>query len=212
MNHTLPILIYLVIALLVTRIPYLGVYFSLFNTLSQEVVRVLLEGGIANKISLKTRSDARIEKSLLKNTFIAYAGYTGQSLAAIGLFYLVAHHDYHFILYLFMGLVGVAVFLWVRNFIDILWALSFVVLLALPIYFGYGIAIMHMSIFLSSFFLCQSIINGIQVCRKSLSERQAGSGYLARFKIIPAMIFGAVLVGQSLYAGYFIVKNIISLH
>jgi hypothetical protein len=113
-----------------------------------------------------------------------------------------------------MGLITVAVLLWIRNFFGILWAVSFIVLLALPIYFRYDIAIMHIGIFLASFFLTQLILNGIQVCKQGLLERKnpARSGLLARVRVIPAMMFGVVLLGQSLYAGYFIVKKFLSIY
>lgn len=217
MNHTLPILVYLFIALIVTQIPYLRVYFSLGNTLLYEVIRVMLEGGVKKKINLHNEGSGRIiniENSRFKHILITYLAYTGASLAAIGLFYLVSNQNYYFIIYLFIALMVVAVLLWIRHFWGIIWVLSFVVLLALPMYLGQTIAIMHISIFLSSFLLIQSIMNGIQVCRQSLLERKktAGSSMLARLKFIPAMMLGVVLLGQSLYTGYFIAIHILSLH
>lgn len=215
-NHPLPILVYLLIAFAVTRIPFVRVYFSVFNTLLHEIIRIIIDGGITNKIKLHKDGpgrDENNENSRFKNTMIIYAGYTGASLAAIGLFYLVSNQNYHIILYLFIGLLAVSILLWIRNFGGILWAISFLVLLALPLYFRQDLAIMHISIFLSSLILIQSIINGIQVCRRSLFERNPDrSGILSRVKVIPAMMLGIVLFGQSLYAGYFIIQNILSLY
>lgn len=154
MNHTLPILVYLFIALIVTQIPYLRVYFSLGNTLLYEVIRVMLEGGVKKKINLHNEGSGRIiniENSRFKHILITYLAYTGASLAAIGLFYLVSNQNYYFIIYLFIALMVVSVLLWIRQFWGIIWVLSFVVLLALPMYLGQTIAIMHISIFLSSF-------------------------------------------------------------
>lgn len=217
MNHTLPIFVYLFIALIVSQIPYVRVYFSLCNTLLYEIIRVIIGGGYSKKIKLhseRSRRITNIENSGFKHTFLSYAAYTGESLAAIGLFYFVAHQNYLYILYIFMGLMAVAVLLWIRNFFGILWAVSFIVLLALPIYFRYDIAIIHIGFFLASFFLIQSIFNGIQVCRQGLLERKnpARSGLLARVRVIPAMMFGVVLLGQSLYAGYFIVIKFLSIY
>lgn len=217
MNHKLPIIVYLFTVLIVTRIPYIRIYFSFCNTLIHEVIGVILAGGFSKKIKLnydRSRQITNFEHSRFKHTLKSYAGYTAESLASIGLFYFVASNDYHYILYLFIGLMVGAVLLWIRNLIGILWAISFIVLLALPIYFRYDNAIMHISIFLSSFLLIQSIINGIQVCRQSLLDRKNSPrlGILAKVRVIPSMLFGIVLLGQSLYAGYFIVKNILSIH
>jgi hypothetical protein len=106
----------------------------------------------------------------------------------------------------------VSVLLWIRNFYGIIWALSFVALLAVPVYFSYDIAIMHISIFLSASLLIQSIINGIQICKKSLLQRHAASGILAKVKLFPVMMVGVILFGQSLYTGYFIAKKLFRLH
>jgi hypothetical protein len=215
MNHSLPILVYLFSALIVTQIPFLRGYFSLCNTLCHEVIQLVLEGKLAKKITLHNNQSGQIgnfENSRFKHTLITYAAFTGESLAAIGLFYLVSNQNYDSILYLFIGLMVVSVLLWIRNFYGIIWAVSFVVLLALPLYFSYDIAIMHISIFLSAFLLIQSIINGIKICRKSLLQRHTASGILAKVKLFPVMMVGLVLLGQSLYTGYFIAKKIFSLH
>lgn len=215
MNHSLPILVYLLSALIVTQIPFLKAYFSLCNTLCHEVIRLVLEGKLAKKITLPNNQSEQIgnyENSRFKHTLITYAVFTGESLATIGLFYLVSNQNYESILYLFIGLMIVSVLLWIRNFYGIIWALSFVVLLAVPVYFSYDIVIMHISIFLSAFLLIQSIMNGFQICRKSLLQRHTASGILAKVKIFPVMMVGVILFGQSLYTGYFIAKRIFNLH
>ena len=217
LNRALPILVYLFIALIVTKIPYVRVYFSNLNTLLREVIRVILEGVVANRINLQhtgSRNMTIAENSRFKNTLITYVGYTGESVAAIVLFYLVSNQSYQMIVYLFIGLIAGAAILWVRHFWSIMWALSFVVLLALPIYFGYSIAIMHISIFLAAILLVQSIVNGIRVCRQSFLERKnrSESGLFARVKFIPAMMLGIIILGQSLYTGYYIVINFLRIH
>jgi hypothetical protein len=210
-----PILVYILISWVVTRIPFIKGYFSLCNTLLHGVIRGVLEGGLLNKINLvknDTNRMSTIENSRFKHTIITYATYTGESLATIGLFYLVSKHNYSFILYLFIGLMVVAVFLWIHHLSGILWALSFAFLLTFPIYFNQPILVMHIGIFLSALLLVQSIKNGIQVCRRSLLERHNPglSGFLARMKWLPALMLGVVLVGQSLFTGYFIARNILS--
>ncbi|KKI93501.1 hypothetical protein WQ54_04550 [Bacillus sp. SA1-12] len=213
-NYTFPIYVYLLTALIVSQIPYVRVYFSLCNTLLHEVIRVILTGGVFNKMTLHNKQNLNSEHPRFTHTLINYAGYTGESLAAIGLFYLVSKQNYEYIIYLFIGVIGIAMLFWIRNVWGILWALSFSSLLALPIYFRYDILLMHISILLASFILIQSIMNGIQVCMEILLKRRnpALSGFFARIKIIPAMILGVILLGQSVYTGYFIVKNIISLY
>jgi hypothetical protein len=190
----LPILFYLLIALATTQIPYLREYFSLINKSLNR--------------SIQTIFRRRANRSKLKNLVITYAAYTGESLAAIGFFYLIETLHYQLLLYLFIGLIIVGIFLCFRTLWDILWALSFIMFLALPLYFGQIILIMNFSIFLTCSLLIQTMKNGLQVCKESLSEQQnlPGSGLLARLKSIPAILFGIMLLGQSLYVGYYILR------
>ncbi|WP_299090995.1 M50 family metallopeptidase [uncultured Metabacillus sp.] len=118
LNHPFPILVYLLTALIVSHIPYIRVYFSLCNTLLREVIRALLARGLSYRIKLNNDEANRItnsDHSLFKHTLITYAGYTGESLTAIGLFYLVSMQNYEYILFLFIGLIGMAILLWIRN-------------------------------------------------------------------------------------------------
>lgn len=217
MNDLLPIFVYLLTALVITQIPFLRVYFALCNILLHEIIWVMVEGAFINKIKLhynRGRKLTNIEKSQVKHTLITYAGHTSESIAAIGLFYLVANQHYNYILYLFVGILGVAVILWIRNFWGFLWALSFIAFLAISIYFKYDIAIMHISILLSSLIFIQSILNGIKVCRQILIERKSPVrlGFFPGIKFIPLLMLGVVLLGQSLYAGFFIVRSVLSLY
>ncbi|WP_042354492.1 M50 family metallopeptidase [Bacillus rubiinfantis] len=210
-----PIVIYLAVALLMTRIPFLRVYFAQCNTLLHEVIRVCIQGGMT-KIHLHQASAAQMlstGNSRFKQTVITYAGYTGASLAAIGLFYLVSRQQYHVILYLFIGFMTVSALMWIRNFSGFIWALSFAAILTLPLYFRYEVVIIHAGIFLASMVLVQSILNGIDVCQHMIRERKnpAREGFFAHIKLLPFLLFGMVLLGQSLFVGYYIIKNLVIL-
>jgi hypothetical protein len=206
----------LAIALLISRIPYLRVYFSLVFTLLHEVIRVCLEGaGSAIKLQKDgTSQKAGYETSKFKQTLIVYAGYTGTSLASIGLFYLVSVHNYQLILYLFITLLGVSLVFWIRNFFGFIWALTFSSLLAIPIYFQYGIAVMHLAKFLAAVILIQSVLNALQLCRQSFVNRKnpQRTGLRARLNWIPSLVVGVILLCQTVYASYFIVINFTSIN
>ncbi|HEY2421722.1 MAG TPA: M50 family metallopeptidase [Neobacillus sp.] len=215
MTNTMLILMYVAIALVCSRIPYLRVYFSLCNTLLQQVVCVCLEGGITNKIKLHKDGSSETTNNVnspFKKALIAYAGYTGTLIAAIGLFYFVSKGNYHIIIYLVSGLVGISLLLWIRSLFGLIWGLSFLCVLAVPIYFKYEAIVVHISIFLASVMFIQSLMNALQVCKQSFLSREnpARKAAIVQTKFFPAMILGFVLLGQSLYAGYFIFKNFLS--
>ena len=217
MSTTSLILLYLAAALAISRLPIFRVYFSLCNTLIEKIIHVLAivvtRDGKSNKIKLYKNGSGEttsIVHSKIQKVMIVYIGYTGTLLLAMGLFYLLSFNKFHLIIYFFIGLLVISTLLWIRNFFGVLWALSFVALLALPLYFKNELAIMHISIFLSSLILIQAIINAIQVIRQSFKAGEK-SGALAKIARIPAMICGIALLGQSLYATYFIFIKVLNL-
>ena len=217
MSTTSLILIYLAAALAISRLPMFRVYFSLCNTLIEKIIHVLAvvvtREGKSNKIKLYKNGSGEttsIVHSKIQKVMIVYIGYTSTLLLAMGLFYLLSFNKFHFIIYFFIGLLVISILLWIRNPFGVLWALSFVILLALPLYFRNELAIMHISIFLSSLILIQAIINAIQVIRQSFKTGEK-SGALAKIAKIPAVICGIALLGQSLYATYFIFIKVLNL-
>lgn len=210
MIQSLPIVVYLAAALVVTRIPFVKTYFCICYTVIYGVIRVLVSGGKSSRIRLiKNNSVPETSDSFtFKNDVISYISYTAASLAAIGLFYLVSTKNYHLILYILIGLIAVSTLFWIRHFLEFLWALSFIALLAAPLYFGYEIVIMPAAIFLASYILIQSVLNAINFFIESFSIRKK-TGIAAKVKSIPSVILGFVLLGQSLFTGYFIVSNFV---
>jgi hypothetical protein len=210
------ILIYLGIALVGSRLPSIRVHLRHCHNLVNLVISVCLEGGMKNKIRLYRDGTGQTTGSLIssfKKALISYAGYTGTSVAAIGLFYLVSRGHYRLVIYLFLGLSVLALMLWIRNMFGVIWGISFAVLLALPIYFHFETALFHISILLASVLFSQSIICAIEVCKQSFMSRSnpARKAALVQTKFVPAVILGLTLVGQTVYVGYFFVQNFISL-
>ncbi|PKG23323.1 M50 family metallopeptidase [Niallia nealsonii] len=214
MKDAFLIIIYLGAALIISRISFLKVYFSIWNTLILETFLVFIGGKnnrlIGNKDKFKKRTE--LEKITLKNLFNLYIGYTVTLVVAIGLFYLAGKQNYYLILCLLIGLLVLALFLWIRNPIRCIWIITCILLLAIPLYFNQKIVIMHIGIFLPSIILVQSILDSCKEIKRSIINRNVytSKGFLARLKWIPAMIVGLLLLGQSLYAGFFIVKTFLS--
>lgn len=203
MNTMTLTLVYLAAALVITRIPFLRGYFSLFNTLIQEVVQRFFTKG-------ETSSSGQKVNSAFKQGIITYIGYTITAVLAIVLFYCIAKGRYPFILLLLIVLIVLSL-LSIRSFISFIWALSFVVLLAGPLYYKHELAIMHLSIFLSSVILVQLIMNALKEVSLSLKKNHDKSAPIAIITRIPAVIFGLILLGQSLFAGYFIIDSLLNL-
>lgn len=216
MSTTSLILLYLAAALAISRLPIFRVYFSLCNTLIEKIIHalavVVTREGKSNKIKLYKNGSGEttsIGQSKIQKMMIVYIGYTGTLIIAMGLFYLLSLNKFQWVLYFFIGLLVISILLWIRNFFGVFWALSFVALLALPLYFRNEFAIMHTSIFLSSFILIQAIINAFQVIGHSF-KTGGKPGALGKIARIPAIVCGIALLGQSLYAAYFIFNHVLN--
>jgi hypothetical protein len=127
----------------------------------------------------------------------------------MGLFYLLSFNKFDWVIYFFIGLMVISILLWIRNFFGVIWALSFAALLAVPLYFRNEAAIMHISIFLSSLILVQAIINAFQVIRQS-DKTEGKPGALEKIARVSAIICGIALLGQSLFAAYFIFSKVLN--
>ncbi|WP_160725256.1 M50 family metallopeptidase [Bacillus sp. USDA818B3_A] len=222
MNTTTLILIYLGVALVGSMIPFIRVFFAHFHNLIHLVVSVCLEGG---KIRLYPDGSGQTtgDTPAFKKALISYAGYTVASVAAIGLFYLATKGHYLWVIYLYLGLSVLALVLWIRNAFGVLWSLSVIALLAVPVYFHYQTSLpvnfnfdtvlVHISIFLASVLFVQSVICAVQVCRQGFMSRKnpKRKAALVQTKFIPAALLGLILFGQTVFAGYFFALNFISL-
>ncbi|MEH7481630.1 M50 family metallopeptidase [Neobacillus drentensis] len=216
------ILIYLGVALVGSGLPIIRVYLAHFHNLVHLVISACVEGG---KIHLHRDGSGQTtgnHTSPFKKALISYAGYTGASVAAIGLFYLVSKGHYHLVIYLYLGLTVLALLLWIRNAFGVIWGLSIAVLLALPVYFRYEtvlpvnvnfeMVLVHMSIFLASILFVQSIIGAVQVCKQAFMSRSnpKRKAALVQTKLVPAVVLGLTLAGQTACVGYVLVQNFIS--
>jgi hypothetical protein len=210
------ILLYLAAALAISRLPMFMVYFSLCNTLIEKIIQVLAvvvtREGKSNKIKLYKNGSGETTSmvdSKIKKVMIVYIGYTGTLILAMGLFYLLSYNKFDWVIYFFISLMVISILLWIRNFFGFIWALSFVALLALPLYFRNELAIMHLSIFLSSLILIQAIIIAFHVIGQSF-KTGGKPGALAKIARVPAIICGIALLGQSLFAAYFIFSKVLN--
>jgi len=218
------IFIYLGAALVGSLLPILRVYFAHFHNLVNLVISACLEGGKIRLYRDGSGQTTGSDISPFKKALVSYAGYTGASLVAIGLFYLVTRGDYHLVIYLYLGLSVVALLLWIRNAFGVIWGLSTVVFLAVPVFFRYQtvlslphfnfeMVLVHISIFLATVLFMQSIIGAFQVCRQAFMSKSNPKRKVAlvQTKFIPAVVLGIILFAQTVFAGYFFALNFISL-
>jgi hypothetical protein len=212
MGHQTAIYYYLAFAFIVSYIPYIKIYAALFNTLIHELSHLIFsQRKLSNKIALHHDGTglARTNSHWFRGILVSYSGYTGSSLSAVGLFYFMHKGYYAGIVYFFIGLVAVAALLWIRNLFGLIWAVSLVLLLIWAVYQNMEALMVHISMLLSSIVLVQSITTALTVFQISVTHSEAAgdAADLARATWTPAVLWGTLFLGQSLYAGYFIVRH-----
>jgi hypothetical protein len=218
MNHLTLIYIYLIIALLITNIPLVGKYIAIVNTIIHEAshcLMALLLSGKVHSISLfsDTSGEAKVStRNWLSRVIISYAGYTGSSLAAIGLYFALFKARYELILISFIVLLIVCLLFWIRNLYGFIWTISFACIIGFIVYENISLLILHVSFLLSAIVLAQSISSAFVVLKLSFRDsKNAGDATnLANTTFLPAQLWGLLFFVQSLYAAYYIVVHFIT--
>lgn len=234
MEKTNLIYVYLIIAFVLSNIPLLhslikgnarvsrvihaiGMNVALANTMVHESshgLMAFLTGGRIRGITLSADTSGLAEttsNSRIARILVSYAGYTGSSLVAVGLFYLLSLGEYAWIIYFFVVLSAINWLFWVRNMYGLLWLTSFIGIMIFFLYKDFDILLMHISIFLSCMVLVQSIISAFVILKLSITNRKdAGdTTNLAKFTYIPALFWGLLFFVQSIIAAYFITRQYI---
>lgn len=224
--------VYLFIAFVLSNIPLLHSYIkgnaklskvihgmgmgvAVANTMIHESCHALMAiftGGRIRGVSLsadtsglaETTSDSRIARIL-----VSYAGYTGSSLVAIGLFYLLYLGRYEWIIYFFVILSAINWLFWVRNLFGFLWLTAFIGMMVFFLYKHFEVVLVHISILLTCMVLVQSIISAFVIFKLSFKDRRnAGDATnLAKFTFIPTLVWGTLFFVQSIGAASYIVKT-----
>jgi len=188
---------------------------AIANTMVHESYHALMSqvtGGRIRGISLaadtsglaETTSNTRIARIL-----VSYVGYTGSSLVAIGLFYLLYLGRYEWIIYFFVVLSAINWFFWVRNLFGFLWLTAFIGIMVFFLYKHFEVLLVQISIVLTCMVLVQSIVSAFVIMKLSITDRRnAGDATnLARFTFIPTLVWGTLFFVQSIGATYYIVKT-----
>ncbi|WP_186577083.1 M50 family metallopeptidase [Aquibacillus kalidii] len=201
---------YMIGAIILIKTPFIGTYIRLINTITHEIWHVVIAsvtGGKGHRIALNRDTSGYAitsNASWISRVLTAYAGYTGASITALLLFYLLNEGRYSAVLTLYLVIAAIASVLWIRNVFGFLWTSSFVILIWLLLNHSMDILIIHISYMLAAIILVESILSASHILRISFFEpKNAGDATnLQKATLIPAVIWGTVFFVQSVYIGY----------
>lgn len=218
MANELPYWIFYVtlgVAAILPRMPLVGKYFQVFNTLIHEnghAIMALLTRGSARRIELFADTSGSVITSSrykLSHFFTSLAGYPASAGAALLLFYLLNRQDEFTLLVAVSIILGLNLILFVRNAYGIIWLLSFGGLLYLLFYFNNLMAMRIAITFFAGVLFWGSIISPAFLVGLSWhSPKNAGdASNLNKLTGIPSLIWSLFFLAFALLTGWFTVQQ-----
>jgi hypothetical protein len=197
-------------ALLLTRIPYIGKFFRLIDTLIHESAHALMAlffSGSVERIDLFSSTEgAAVTKSKGKfaTIMISLAGYIGSSGVAFLLFYLLYHSWYNAVMYFFTAVCVINLLLWVRNGYGIFFLLLFGSMCGGVVYFDIPLLTRISSLLFTSLLWTDALVSsGIIFYLSMVQSKNAGDAHsLKQSTGIPAFIWGLLFMSQALGFSY----------
>ena len=207
----------LALAFLLPRIPIVGKFFNIINTLFHELghafMALLLQGEVTKIQIFSDTSGVTVtkSKSAVAAFFISLAGYPFASIAAYIAWYLM---KYHFAMWFILGLsllFLIILIFFIRNIYGIIWVLLFTALNGLLIfYFKNDTYLEIAATFYALSMLIESIWSPIVLLYLSFTHpEQAGdAANLKNITHIPAFFWALLFVGFSGLVTYYIIYMI----
>jgi len=209
-NPTLVFYILLITALLLTRIPVLGKYFRVVNTLVHEAghafTTLLLSGEVIAVNLFADTSGTTVTKAKGKfpQALIAVAGYPVSALTGWLCLFLMHRGYYLYILFILTCIALIIMILSLRNAFGLFWAATFVVLNLLLIYFNNKPLIYTLATFYSVVIFTDAIISSVVLFVLSIKQpKKAGDATnLQKITKIPAVIWSILMLVFTLFISW----------
>ncbi len=216
MSENIYLLICLVVALLLPRIPLVGKFFNIINTAIHEfghALTALCTGGSVQKIELfqdtsgttTTRSDNRLAALL-----VSLSGYPFAVSVAWLSFYLIDQGAVEGLLIGLSTLFLIMLLFWIRNAYGALWVLLFCGLNGALIYHGDVVIMGYVATFYAVMMLAESVTASITLLVLSFRDgKRAGDATnLANITHIPAFIWSLLFLA---YTGWVVYRVVMML-
>lgn len=210
------VVLFIILAAILTKLPIAGKYFACVNTLIHEVghqLASIVTFGKAYKIQLFANTEGLSFSShrfWIGKFITALAGYVFSSFMAAIFFFLIYKGRYDLVIYILLAILAISMIFWVRNWYGFFWILTFSTGFVWLIWKAQGPIIEYVVLSLVSILFVESITSafGIMYLSFKTPEHAGDSTSLAQLTyLIPAQIWGILFFGQSLYFGWLAMKN-----
>ncbi|MEH7126596.1 M50 family metallopeptidase [Bacillus sp. JJ1773] len=198
--------LFIVIAIILTNIPFLGSYIRMINTLIHESGHALIAlfGGKVHTISLFMNTEGVTYTSHTNwfgSFFTGIAGYFFSSFIAFLSFWFISKKQYKPLIIILLLFVGLNLLLWVRNFYGIFWLISFGALFILLLYKGSVSFVQNCLLIIASILLVESLTSSFTILMLSFIQPHAAgdaTGLAKTTMFIPAQLWGLFFFAQSI--------------
>ena len=123
--------IYYLLSIILTRLPIVGKYFAIVNTLIHEVghqLASIITFGEAHKIKLFANTEGVAYSShrfWIGKVLTALAGYVFSSFMAAIFFVFIYKGKFDLVIYILVAILVISLIFWVRNWYGFFWTLTF---------------------------------------------------------------------------------------
>ena len=199
----------LTVSLILTRIPYLGKFFRVVNTMIHEcghALMALIMSGEVIKINLfsdTSGSAVTKVKGKIPTLMVSFAGYPFSALMSFIIFFLIKNNFITVALIILMFFALISLLLFVRNGYGIFWLLIFLLIGGVIVEFNSPLILFAWMVFLASLLLTEAFISGLILLKISI-QNPSGAGDATNLKKethIPAWIWSFLFC---LINGYFV--------
>lgn len=217
-SHSFLFYMVLVLAIVVTRIPVIGKFFSGLDTLIHEVghalMALIVQGEVLSIELFSDTSGVAVTRTnnKLKQFLVSIAGYPFSSAMSVLFFYMIKQGYEQALLVLFASLAVITLILWIRNWYGFFWLVIFITILTITFFYAEPLIRFAICVFFAAMMMFDSVVKSFIVLYLSIRySKQSGDAYnLKQVTYLPAFFWGLLFVAFSLFCSYFILMMFFS--
>lgn len=201
------LVLFIILALILTQMPIIGPYFSIVNTLIHEIGHALLSiatGGKVHSISLFLNTEGvtlASHRFWIGGFLTSVAGYLFASFVAFVFMILIHRKKSKHVLFILLATLLISLLLWIRNPYGLFWTITIIVGFSWVLAKGSKPVLDYLALFITTLLLVESVISSLEIMYLSfISPNHAGDATnLANITfLIPSPMWGIAFFIQSL--------------
>lgn len=202
------IILFIILAVILTQMPIIGKYFSIVNTLIHETghsIIAIVTGGRVESVSLFSNTEGATLSSYqywIGGFLTGVAGYVFSSFMAFLFMILIYKRKSGYVLSILLGILLVSLLFWIRNPFGLFWVITVIIGFSFVLVKGSKTVLNYVALFITSLLLVESVTSAFEIMYLGfVSSGSAGDATnLAKLTlIIPTQVWGILFFIQSLF-------------